>query len=60
MFKIIALIAFILFLVIIGPFLTLWALNTIFPALAIPYTLETWAASLLLFGLTRTTISKDK
>lgn len=60
MFKVIFLISFIIFLVIVGPFLSLWALNTLFPSLAIPYTLETWAASLLLFGLTRTTVTKEK
>jgi len=40
---------FILFLVIflaavLGPFITIWALNTLFPSLAIPYTLETYFA----------------
>jgi hypothetical protein len=33
---------------ILGPFLTIWSLNTLFPALAIPFTLETWAAVILL------------
>lgn len=36
------------FLVIIGPILTIWALNTLFPALAIPTTLETWFAIVVL------------
>ena len=35
-------------LIIFGPFLTLWALNTLFPVLNIPYTFETWAASAFL------------
>jgi len=40
---------FILFLVvffaaIFGPFITIWALNTLFPALAIPYNIETYFA----------------
>ncbi len=34
-------------LVVAGPLLTLWALNTLFP-LAIPYSLKTWLAALLL------------
>ena len=38
-------------LAVIGPFLTIWALNTVFPVLAIPYTMETWAAMILLGGL---------
>jgi len=36
--------------VIFGPLLGIWSLNTLFPVLAIPYTLETWAAFGLLFG----------
>ena len=32
------------FWVIIGPLLIIWGLNTLFPVLAIPYSLETWAA----------------
>ena len=33
---------------IFSPFITIWCLNTLFPALAIPYTLETYVAALLL------------
>lgn len=38
-------------LVVLGPIATIWALNTLFPALAIPYTFETWAAAVVLGGL---------
>jgi hypothetical protein len=37
-----------LVLVIVGPILTIWALDTIFPALNIPYTFETWFATAIL------------
>jgi len=37
-----------LVLVIIGPLLTIWALDTLFPVLNIPYTLETWFATAVL------------
>ena len=47
------LILFIIAVVVFGPFFTIWAANTIFPALAIPYTLETWAATILLGGFFR-------
>jgi hypothetical protein len=47
-FKLVLWIALIAFLVIIGPFLTIWSLNTLFPALDIPYALETWAAVIIL------------
>ena len=33
---------------IIAPFLTIWSLNILFPVLAIPYTLDTWAAIILI------------
>jgi hypothetical protein len=36
--------------VAIGPLLGIWSLNTLFPVLAIPYTIETWAAFALLLG----------
>ena len=35
----------------IGPLLSIWALNTLFPVLAIPYTLETWSAMALVGGV---------
>lgn len=31
-----------------GPLLLIWSLNTLFPALAIPYTFWTWLAAFLL------------
>lgn len=37
-------------LLILGPLVTIWALNVLFPVLAIPYTLETWFASFWLFA----------
>ena len=45
------LVGLILALIILGPLLTIWSLNTLFPVLAIEYTLETWVAALLLGGL---------
>jgi hypothetical protein len=36
---------------IFGPLLVIWSLNTLFPVLAIPYTLETWFATLVLNGM---------
>jgi hypothetical protein len=39
--------------IIVGPLLSIWSLNTLFPVLAIPYTIETWAAVMLVGGLFR-------
>jgi hypothetical protein len=36
--------------VVFGPLLGIWSLNTLFPILHIPYSVETWCAYFLLFG----------
>ncbi len=38
-------------LIVFGPLASIWALNTLFPALAIPYDFSTWAAALILGGV---------
>jgi len=35
-------------LLLIGPLLTIWSLNVLFPALTIPYNFFTWVAALWL------------
>ena len=40
----------IVIVLIVGPLASIWALNTLFPVLAIPYTIQTWAAMLLVGG----------
>ena len=49
--KILILGVIILALIIIMPVATIWSLNALFPALAIPLTLDTWMASLILGGV---------
>jgi hypothetical protein len=44
-------IVIIIALVAIGPLLTIWSLNVLFPALAIKYSLESWLAVVILGGL---------
>jgi hypothetical protein len=51
-------IAVALALIVLGPFATLWALNTIFPALAIPYNLDTWCAVIVLKGFAVATVTR--
>ena len=57
MFKIIIGIILILALIIAGPVLTIWAANTLFPALAIPYNFSTWAAVVILGTFFRAQVS---
>ena len=44
--------------VILGPILTIWSLDTLFPALAIPYTFNTWLATALLGSLFTARVKK--
>lgn len=39
---------FAVLLIILGPFLTIWSLNTLFPILAIGYGISEWFAALIL------------
>ncbi len=61
MTKIVALLLLVIALIIIGPIITIWSLNTLFPIVGIPYTLETWLAAFILFaGVTGLGISNRK
>lgn len=46
--------------IILGPILTIWAINTLFPTLAIPYTFDTWCAIILLKGFVSVTVNRKK
>lgn len=59
-FKLIVAIAFIAFMIIIGPLATIWAVNTLFPALAIAYSLETWFAVVVIGAFFRSKVSLKK
>ena len=50
MTKSLLIILFALIIIACGPLITIWALNTLFPALAIAYSFDTWLATLLLQG----------
>jgi hypothetical protein len=43
----------IVIVLIVGPLASIWALNTLFPVLAVPYTFDTWLAMLLIGGVFR-------
>lgn len=44
-------IVLILSLLALGPLLTIWSLNVLFPMLAIKYSIESWLAVVILGGL---------
>ena len=49
--KVFLIVVFVVLLIILAPIATIWSSNTLFPALAIPVTFETWMASLVLGGV---------
>lgn len=53
-------VALIFLLIVLGPLFTIWSLNTLFPALAIPYGFETWLAIVILGSVFKSTITIDK
>lgn len=48
LFAVVGIVGLVLLLIVAGPLLLIWALNTLFPVLAIPYTIWTWLAALIL------------
>lgn len=58
MLKIILVVALVLFLLVIGPFLIIWSWNVLFgAALMIAYTFETWCAVVLLGAFLRANVT---
>jgi len=53
MSKVSLLIILLFVVVLLGPIVTIWALNTLFPVLAIPYSIETWLATAVIAGIFR-------
>ena len=53
-------IALALVIIAIGPLVTIWAVNTLFPTLVIPYSLETWVAVIILGAFLRANVSIKK
>jgi len=51
---------FVVALVILGPVATIWSLNTLFPALNIPFTFETWCAVVVLGGVFKSNVVNKK
>mgnify|MGYP003352446770 FL=1 len=43
---------------VLGPLLLIWSLNTLFPVVNIPYTLETWAAAAIIPSLFKVSVTK--
>ena len=44
--------------IIVGPLCVIWAINTLFPGVTIPYTIETWLSAAILCNIFRVTVNK--
>ena len=55
--KVVLAIALVIVLLAIGPWLVIWALNTVFPVLAIEFTFWTWCAVVILGTFLRANVT---
>lgn len=53
-------VAFVVLALIIGPLVTIWALNTLFPILAIEYNFFTWLSVIILGSFFRAKVNVNK
>jgi len=60
MLKTLMLIAFVIAMFVAGPLATIWAANTLFPVLAIPYDIWSWLAVVVLGAFFRAKVSIKK
>lgn len=58
--KITFIVVFAVLLVVFAPLAVIWSLNTLFPALVIAYTFDTWWAILLLGAFLRANVTVKK
>ena len=58
--KLLFAIVLIIVVIAIGTLLTIWAVNTLFPAVTIPYTIETWFSVVVLGAFMRSKVSLKK
>jgi hypothetical protein len=57
---IVLILAILLIAIVVGPLAIIWSMNTLFPVLAIPYDISTWAAVIILAGVFKTTVNYKK
>lgn len=57
MTKVLTILAIAILMVVFAPIALIWAMNTLFPVLAIPYTVETWFAAFIIPAALRSEVS---
>jgi ribosomal protein RSM22 (predicted rRNA methylase) len=58
--KILLIFLVVILAVAMGPLVTIWALNSLFPALAIPYTFSTWLAVIIVGAVLQARVEVKK
>lgn len=58
--KILLILLVVVLALVAGPLVTIWALNALFPALAIPYTFGTWLAVIIVGAVLRAKVEVKK
>lgn len=56
-FNIVFVLVLVVLIVIGAPLALIWSVNTLFPALAIPYTFETWLAAFIIPAAFKTNVT---
>ena len=51
---------FVIVIIALGPLITIWGLNTLFPVLDIAYTFDTWCAIIIVGAFLRANVSIKK
>jgi hypothetical protein len=57
---ILGLVVLVVLLIVLGPLATIWAINTLFPIVAIPYTFWNWLAVIVLGAFLRANVTVKK
>ena len=57
MTKIVLMLLLLVALIVIGPVAAIWALNTLFPVLDIPFNFNTWLAVAVLMALSKSSVT---
>jgi hypothetical protein len=60
MIKVVFIVALVAAILVFGPLITIWSLNTLFPVLAIPSNIATWFATLWIFGIIASNVRGKK
>ena len=50
----------VLLVIVLAPFVILWAIQTIAPGVGVVFTVKTWLAAFVLFGIIRVRVTRNR